>query len=140
MLGFRVASGLFSGSTVTLRTMTSEISNSKTQAQAFAAFAFAGNIAISLAPLEGGLLAMPASTFKVFKHFQPFVQYPYLLPCLVTGSLALSSAVLDFFFLEEVSFSAEQQDSHFNNECHCRRENQSKKAQQAHLCLQLKRF
>lgn len=103
MMLFRCLSGFFGGSTVTIRTMLSEISTSKTQARAFSLFAFGGNLAIFLAPLLGGALSKPAEQFPVFKNFQPFIKYPYLLPCMVTGSLAFVAGLLNLFFLEEAS-------------------------------------
>lgn len=102
MVLFRCLSGVFSGSTVTIRTMISEISTPKTQARAFSLFAFSGNISILLAPLMGGILAKPADSFAPFRHVKLFVAYPYLLPCMVTGSLALTAAIINLIFLKEV--------------------------------------
>ncbi|KAK9897879.1 MFS general substrate transporter [Cystobasidium minutum MCA 4210] len=102
MILFRCLSGLFSGSTVTIRTMVSEISTPKTQARAFSLFAFSGNISILLSPLMGGLLAKPADNFALFRHVKLFQAYPYLLPCMVTGSLALLAATINLIFLKEV--------------------------------------
>lgn len=82
--------------------MISEISTSKTQARSFSLFAFAGNLAIFLAPLMGGILAKPAQNYNAFKHIQLFVTFPYLLPCMVTGALALTAAVVNLIFLKEV--------------------------------------
>lgn len=82
--------------------MVSEISTPKTQARAFSLFAFSGNISILLAPLMGGILAKPADSFAPFRHVKLFVAYPYLLPCMVTGSLALTAAVINLIFLKEV--------------------------------------
>lgn len=83
--------------------MISEISTPKTQARSFSLFAFAGNIAILLAPLMGGALAKPADNFSFFRKVELFVSFPYLLPCIVTGSLALMAALANLFFLKEVS-------------------------------------
>jgi MFS family permease len=104
MILLRCLSGLFSGSTVTIRTMISEISTPKTQARAFSLFAFSGNVSIFLAPLMGGILSKPADNFKLLKHVQLFINYPYLLPCIVTGSLALMAAIANLVFLKEASW------------------------------------
>jgi MFS family permease len=85
--------------------MISEISTPKTQARAFSLLGFAGNMAIFLAPLMGGALARPGDSFPIFQHTKLFLDFPYLLPCLVTGSLALVSGLSCLFFLEEVCLS-----------------------------------
>lgn len=82
--------------------MISEISTPKTQARAFSLFAFSGNLSIFLAPLMGGLFAKPAEHFALFHKVKLFVIYPYLLPCIVTGSLALIAATINLVFLKEV--------------------------------------
>ena len=48
MIVLRCLAGVFAGSTVTIRTMISEHSNSKTQARAFSYFAFFGNVGMFL--------------------------------------------------------------------------------------------
>ena len=102
MMVYRCLSGAFGASIVTTRTMLAEISTSKTQARAFSLFGFAGNAAILLGPLLGGALSKPAEHFSLFKHFQLFIKYPYLLPCLFTGGLAFVSAIISLLFLKEV--------------------------------------
>lgn len=82
--------------------MISEISTPKTQARAFSLFAFSGNISIFLAPLMGGVLSKPAQNFALFRHVKLFIDFPYLLPCMVTGSLALMVAIVNLIFLKEV--------------------------------------
>lgn len=81
--------------------MISEISTPKTQAKAFSLFAFSGTVSIFFAPLAGGLLVKPAENFRLFRNFQLFVTYPYLLPCILTSAIALAAALVNLFFLEE---------------------------------------
>lgn len=81
--------------------MISEISTPKTQAKAFSLFAFSGTVSIFFAPLAGGLLVKPAENFRLFRNFQLFITYPYLLPCLLTGLISLAAALTNLFFLEE---------------------------------------
>lgn len=81
--------------------MVSEISTKETQARAFATFGFASTVAMFLGPLVGGLLAKPADNFALFREIPMFVEYPYLLPCFVTGLLALTAAITSLLFLNE---------------------------------------
>jgi hypothetical protein len=53
-------------------------------------------------PLIGGALADPAAQFPRFFHYPFFKEYPYFLPCFVTGIVALMIALIAAFRLEEV--------------------------------------
>lgn len=102
MILFRCVAGLFAGSIVTIRTMISEHSTSKTQARAFAWFAFFGNLGIFLGPLIGGALAEPNRFISyTFHPIQFFETYPYSLPMFVAGGIAVIAATLTIFFVEE---------------------------------------
>ena len=48
----------------------------------------------------GGALSRPAASFPLFEA-TVFEQFPYLLPCLLSSSLGLTTLVLCFFFLPE---------------------------------------
>lgn len=111
MILFRCLSGVFSGSTVTIRTMISEISTPKTQARAFSLFAFSGNLSIFLAPLMGGVFSKPAEQFALFRNVRLFIAYPYLLPCMITGTLALLAAAINLVFLKETLAPVEKSES-----------------------------
>jgi MFS family permease len=102
MILCRCCAGLFAGTVVTIRTMISENSNQKTQAQAFGYFAFTGNLGIFLGPLVGGALADPAREFpRVFGKSKFLLEYPYALATFITGIIGLSAAVLCWLFLSE---------------------------------------
>ncbi|GAB1310791.1 Efflux pump azaK [Madurella fahalii] len=99
---FRCLAGVFAGTIVTIRTMISEHSTSKTQARSFSWFAFAGNMGILFGPLIGGVFADPAREYHgVFGNVQLFIEYPYLLPSLVVGAMGLSAVVVTALFVEE---------------------------------------
>ncbi|CAG8979685.1 hypothetical protein HYALB_00003916 [Hymenoscyphus albidus] len=90
MILFRCCAGIFAGTVVTIRTMITENSTRETQARAFSFFAFSGNLGILVGPLLGGALSEPAKQYpKVFGHLAIFKQFPYSLPTLVSGLLAL---------------------------------------------------
>lgn len=102
MILYRCVAGVFAGSIVTIRTMISEHSTSKTQARAFSWFAFTGNLGILFGPLIGGALAEPARQYPgLFGNVAFFRDYPYALPSLFVGVLGLSAVAVTAIFVEE---------------------------------------
>ncbi|KAH8816962.1 MFS transporter [Xylogone sp. PMI_703] len=102
MILFRCFAGIFAGTVVTVRAMISENSTRKTQAQAFSYFAFTGNLGIFLGPLLGGVLAEPATQYpSLFGKVKFLRDFPYALPTLCTGTIALSTAVTSALFIKE---------------------------------------
>ena len=82
--------------------MITEHSTSKTQAQAFSFFAFAGNLGVLFGPLIGGSLADPARQYGgPFAQSRFFQHYPYALPAFMTGFVGLSAAVISALFIDE---------------------------------------
>lgn len=60
----------------------------------------------------GGALANPASQYPIFRNVAFFQEYPYALPGFVSGAFCLSTAIVSFVCLDEVSlepYSAAQQ-------------------------------
>jgi MFS family permease len=102
MILFRCLAGVFSGSTLIIRTMISDHSTPKTQARAFSWFAFAGNMGIFLGPVIGGVLAEPATQYPgLFKGWTFFEKYPYSLPGFVIAFISMTGVVTSVLFLEE---------------------------------------
>lgn len=102
MVLFRCLAGVFAGTIVTIRTMLSEVSASKTQARAFSWFAFAGNLGIFIGPLLGGALAEPAEQYpRLFGGIALFKSYPYLLPSLAVSAIGLSAVLFTTLYAEE---------------------------------------
>ncbi|CAM1505160.1 Fc.00g107970.m01.CDS01 [Cosmosporella sp. VM-42] len=102
MILFRCLAGLFSGSSLIIRTMIAEISTPETQARAFSWFAFAGNLGIFIGPILGGALADPVNQYPgAFKGLKFFEDYPYALPGFVTSSISATSALTSALFLKE---------------------------------------
>ncbi|KAF5026688.1 hypothetical protein F66182_1237 [Fusarium sp. NRRL 66182] len=111
MILFRCLAGVFSGSSLVIRTIISELSTPETQARAFSWFAFAGNVGIFLGPIIGGALADPAHQFpRAFGHVQFFHDYPYALPGFVTGAISSTASLTSALFLNETLDKA--RDSH----------------------------
>lgn len=106
MILFRCIAGVFSGSTLVVRTMVAEQSSPATQAKAFSWHAFGGHVGIFLGPVIGGALANPAVQYpRVFKGVHFFEDYPYALAGFVVGALSLACAIMSAFFIEETLVS-----------------------------------
>jgi hypothetical protein len=102
MILLRCLAGFFAGTVVTIRTMISEHSTSKTQARAFSWFAFASNLGILFGPLIGGVLQDPARQYpSLFGNVRFFLDYPYALPSLAVGMIGFSAVVATAIWAEE---------------------------------------
>ena len=102
MILFRCLAGVFAATIVTVRTMLSEHSTSKTQARAFSWFAFAGNLGIFFGPLLGGALAEPAKQYpSLFGGIPFFSDYPYALPSLAVSAIGVAAVITTILFAEE---------------------------------------
>lgn len=103
MILFRCAAGAFSGVVVSVRAMISENSTKRTQARAFSYFAFVSNMGIMIGPLIGGALADPAGQYEnsFFTRVQFFKDFPFALPTIVTGVVAITAAVVCTLFVRE---------------------------------------
>ncbi|KAJ3046788.1 hypothetical protein HK097_000515 [Rhizophlyctis rosea] len=102
MILFRCVAGVFAGTIVTIRTMISEHSTTKTQARSFSWFAFAGNLGIFVGPLIGGALADPAEQYPgVFGDVAFFKKFPYALSSFVVGFIGLTTAITSALFIKE---------------------------------------
>jgi len=98
----RMLAGVFSGSSVTLRTMVSENCTKKTQARAFSWYMFARQIGILIGPLCGGTLANPAEQFpNTIGKIQFFKDFPYALPTFTSGAICLVLTLVNAVFLKE---------------------------------------
>ncbi|KAF2491802.1 putative tetracycline-efflux transporter [Lophium mytilinum] len=111
MIFFRCLAGVFAGTIVTIRAMISENSTKKTQAKAFSWFAFSGYIGIFVGPFIGGTIESPAEKFAFFKDIKFFIEYPYALPTIVTGSFGFVAAVISALFIKETLHVHESQGS-----------------------------
>jgi MFS family permease len=111
MILLRCLAGFFAGTIVTIRTMISEHSTSKTQARAFSWFAFTGNLGILFGPLIGGVLQDPARQYPgLFGNVRFFLDYPYALPSFAVGMLGFSAVAAVAIWAEEtlVRYPADQ--------------------------------
>jgi hypothetical protein len=99
-----VFSGLLSGNLGVVKSLLTEITDDTNRGAAFAYMSLAWAIGCVIAPLAGGLLCKPTEKYPtVFpdRHGQLFVEFPYLLPCLVCVTWSMFSAMFCMCFMKE---------------------------------------
>ncbi|KAF9061694.1 MFS general substrate transporter [Rhodocollybia butyracea] len=101
MLIARAIGGIFGGTASAVQSVLGEITDASNQAEAFPIYGLVWPIGGIAGPLIGGVLSNPADKYGSFFQNAIFHKYPYFLPCLVSGSMALSSVVFAYFFLRE---------------------------------------
>ncbi|OAA72314.1 Major facilitator superfamily transporter [Cordyceps fumosorosea ARSEF 2679] len=103
MILFRCVAGVFSGSTLIIRTMIADhCAGGGHGPRAFSWFAFAGNVGILIGPIIGGLLADPAEQYPGWFGGSTFLRrFPYAAPGFAVSAIAVTGVVACFFFLEE---------------------------------------
>lgn len=97
-------SGLLSGNLGVVKSLLTEITDDTNRGAAFSYMSLAWAIGTVIAPLAGGMLCKPAVKYPtVFpdKKGNLFVEFPYLLPCLVCVAWSLFSALWCFIFMKE---------------------------------------
>jgi len=101
MLIARAITGVFGGTVSVVQSVVGEITDASNQAAAFPIYGLAWPIGGILGPFIGGVLSNPAEKYGSFFQNTIFHRHPYFLPCLVAGSIALTSVIFAYFFLEE---------------------------------------
>lgn len=104
-LGFallaRFTHGLVSGNVVVAKSMMADLTDETNEADAFVYVGVTFGAGAMLGPLIGGALCEPADKFPGLPFLALWEARPYLLPCVVVGSLTLVDLVAAFFLLEE---------------------------------------
>ncbi|CAM9851561.1 unnamed protein product, partial [Ectocarpus sp. 8 AP-2014] len=102
LLVFRFLLGLLNGMTVIFPTLVSEICGKEHEVVGLGAVTTAWSLGALLGSGLCGVLAEPADRYpSIFTESGVFGRFPYLLPNLVGGGLALCSIPLVFLFLPE---------------------------------------
>ncbi|KAJ6468340.1 major facilitator superfamily multidrug-resistance, DHA1 sub-family [Mycena sanguinolenta] len=102
LLFFRCIQGVSNATMGVTRTVITEISDSTNIADIFSFVPLVWSIAGTIAPLIGGLLSNPAAKWPdTLGKIGILRNHPYLLPCVVSGSIAFSAFVIAFFGLKE---------------------------------------
>ncbi|KAL0064060.1 hypothetical protein AAF712_009026 [Marasmius tenuissimus] len=99
---WRAVQGVFNGNIGVTRTAMAEITDSTNIADAYMLYPIVWEVGVTIGPAIGGLLSEPASNWpRLFGGVKLFVDYPYLLPCLVSGTYALFVFVMCCIGLRE---------------------------------------
>ncbi|KAF8590442.1 MFS general substrate transporter [Ramaria rubella] len=97
----RCLAGALAGNVATIHAVLAEITDASNHAVALPVYGLSWPIGSIVGPLIGGTFSHPARHFSMFESFPLFRTYPYFLPCLISGAMALGGSVLGYFCLEE---------------------------------------
>ncbi|KDN50797.1 MFS general substrate transporter, partial [Tilletiaria anomala UBC 951] len=104
----RCFAGMTNGNVAIIKSIVGEITDSTNQARAFSLLPLCWALGCTIGPLIGGYLSHPEEQYPgLFDRGGAlfvnglWIEYPYLLPCLVSASTTTLSIILGTFFLEE---------------------------------------
>ncbi|KAJ2739650.1 hypothetical protein GGI20_006075 [Coemansia sp. BCRC 34301] len=101
-LGARSLSGLLAGNVAVIKSVLAEISDDTNRARIMALLPLVWNVGSVTGSAIGGIFADPAKMFPgIFGHFQPFIVFPYLLPCLIGASATALGLFIGMFVVKE---------------------------------------
>ncbi|KIM87578.1 hypothetical protein PILCRDRAFT_815139 [Piloderma croceum F 1598] len=100
MLIARALAGLCSGNTAVIHAVVGELTDASNQAVALPLYGLVWPLGSIIGPLLGGTFSHPASKFQ-FLDWAFLRNYPYFLPCFISGVLGILGVVFGFFYLEE---------------------------------------
>ncbi|KAJ7812405.1 major facilitator superfamily transporter [Mycena olivaceomarginata] len=101
LVASRCLCGLLSANTGVMKTAMGDLTDRTNRAEGFAYLPIVWAIGASLGPFIGGSLARPHDRFPELFSGKFWQDFPYFLPCLVTGSVVLLSFFVVFFFFKE---------------------------------------
>jgi MFS family permease len=94
------------GNIAVAKCMLGEVTDESNQAVAFSLFGFSFGLGSLIAPTLGGLFAKPAESFPdTLGRIPLLVEYPYLLPCLISACISAIGVVLGAIYLEETNMT-----------------------------------
>ncbi|KAF4604463.1 hypothetical protein EYR40_003237 [Pleurotus pulmonarius] len=98
----RCLNGALNGNIGVMKSMMAEMTDSSNISQAYAWVPISWSTGCTLAPLIGGSLSHPAERFpRLFGRSKILLEYPYFLPCAISGTFALIAWLVTYFFLKE---------------------------------------
>ncbi|KAJ7812394.1 major facilitator superfamily transporter, partial [Mycena olivaceomarginata] len=101
LVASRCLCGLLSANIGVMKTAMGDLTDRTNRAEGFAYLPIVWAIGASLGPFIGGSLARPHDRFPELFSGKFWQDFPYFLPCLVTGSVVLLSFFVVFFFFKE---------------------------------------
>ncbi|KAL9005171.1 MAG: hypothetical protein Q9188_002045 [Gyalolechia gomerana] len=101
----RALCGLFNANAGVSRTAIGELAHNTglNQGRAFSLFGLCNSVGYVVGPLIGGFLARPAEKFPAVGSIKAFLNYPYLLPCLVSSLYSSLVFVISWAALDETN-------------------------------------
>lgn len=94
----RLAMGLFNGAVGVARSAVQGITDSTNESRAFTYMGLCWGLGGIVGSIIGGLTESPVKNHPYwFRDSVLFAEYPYLLPCLIAGSVTLSGGILSMF-------------------------------------------
>ncbi|KAL1758831.1 major facilitator superfamily domain-containing protein [Schizophyllum commune] len=97
----RSLAGIFSGNAGVLHSALAEMTDPSNRAIAVPIYGMTWPVGSIAGPMIGGAFANAAQKYPSLFGYDFLRQYPYFMPCFVTGSLGLLGFVLGWFSLEE---------------------------------------
>ncbi|KAI5479840.1 major facilitator superfamily protein [Pseudohyphozyma bogoriensis] len=94
----RLTMGLFNGAVGVARSAVQNITDSSNESRAFTYMGLAWGLGGIVGSVIGGLTENPVRNHPYFfGDSELFTDYPYLLPCLISGSITFTGAILSLF-------------------------------------------
>ncbi|KAJ7039692.1 major facilitator superfamily transporter [Mycena alexandri] len=97
----RCLCGLLNGNVGVMKSAMGDLTDRSNRAEGFAYLPIVWAIGASVGPLIGGSLARPRDRFPDIFTGRFWLDFPYLLPCLVVGSFVLLSCFIVFLLFKE---------------------------------------
>lgn len=107
--------GLLNGNIGVAKCVLGEITDDSNQSFAFSLFGFLYGMGTLVAPMLGGLLSNPATKYpNLFGNWGLFIEFPYLLPCIISSLVSLFGFVVGLLFFEETLHKSQASEDHDN--------------------------
>ncbi|KAJ7679068.1 major facilitator superfamily transporter [Mycena polygramma] len=101
LVASRCLCGLLNGNVGVMKSAMGDLTDKSNRAEAFAYLPIVWAVGASVGPLIGGNLARPHDRFPESFPGKFWAEFPYFLPCLVTGSVVFLSCFAVFAFFKE---------------------------------------
>ncbi|KAJ7716468.1 major facilitator superfamily domain-containing protein [Mycena maculata] len=108
LVASRCLCGLLSGNIGVMKSAVGDLTDRTNRADAFSYIPIVWAIGASLGPLAGGALARPHDRFPEIFSGTFWRDFPYLLPCIATGSFVFLSCYVVLIFFKETAPSGNQ--------------------------------
>ncbi|GAA5963113.1 hypothetical protein JCM3765_001774 [Sporobolomyces pararoseus] len=93
----RLALGLFNGAVGVARSAVTDVTDDTNRPLAYTLVGLLWGLGGIVGSVLGGVLESPTQKYAFFADSELFAEYPYLLPCLVAGSVTLFGGFLSLF-------------------------------------------